>query len=299
MEKIVNSKLFLVMIASFSMYLLFLAMNVVFGFFANGIIDIIDILVVVFGAILDVRLWTLYMGTVRKEPENPKAEKMTAFFTCQKVMSIVLAVLVSLLLILMVSILPYMKLIGDAFDKLIYEDISVSEWYEQILQDDSGQNSYEKFLLSTGFTDEELNAIADELRSDIANDGIPDIVLQKGFGSIFKIAAVTVTVMLALFLAVLVLFAIYMSKIAKFWTDFGFTWNGYAPWRRGSRYLAWLGYVLSILIFIVGLFGIFTIPADLTLLICISASVAMFCFAKFTSKIQNIMEELYRLELNV
>lgn len=295
MEKIVGSRLYVVMAVAFTLYLVFMAMTVVLDVF-SGAWNIFNILLTVFGSILVFRIWTLYMGTVKKAPENPRAEKMTGFFTCQKVLSIILAVVVGLGALAILAVVPFSETIGNVFDKMMSEDCTV---YDLILEftddEEAAKEAYDQLLLTGGLTEEDYNELIDMTKEEFKD--LSTYAQEIGFAQLFRIASFITMIIMAMMILVYILFAVYMSKAVKFLTDFAVTWNGYAPWRRGARYAAGLGYFLSVVLFIVALFSIAFIPYDLRLLIYLCASVALFCFSKFTSKIQKTMDELYRLNI--
>ena len=299
MEKIVSSKLYVVMAAALTLYTVFAAMTALLKFFDGGGLDVFNILFSIFGGILAWRVWTLYMGTVKKAPENPRAEKMTAFFTCQKVFFIFTTVLLALGLLCLLLVLPYTVSIGNVLDKLIYEDGTMYDVVLAVVEDEEeAKLVYEEFLISSNVTEEEVNEVFDSLRDLYAkDDSIPDVIKNFRFGNMFTVVVIASTVTLVLGTVFCILFAIYMKSAARFMNDFCLTWNGYAPWIRGSAYAAGLGYFLSVILFIAALLSIMSIPASLNLLTNLSASVATFCFAKFTSKISKYMEELYKLNI--
>jgi len=297
MEKIVGSKLFLVMLISFTLYLVFLAMSVLFSF------NLFSVLLAVFGAILDWRLWTLYLGTVKKEPESPKAENMTPFFTCYKVLCIILAVLMALASLSMVLVMPAINFVGEKIDNLskISSDITIYDIvYEFTGDKEVADQLYDDFMVQSDLTEEEFRDAVEIIMSSITkNNFVANYIYKQGLGSFFKLIMIILTVFLVLMTAVCILLAVYMSKAVKFVTDFSVTWNGYAPWHRGMGYASGLGYFLSVVLFIVALINISSIPSDISFLVYLCGSVALFCFSKFTVTIQRTMDELYRLDLNV
>ena len=299
MEKIVSSKLYVVMAVALTLYTVFSAMTALLKFFNGAGLDVFNILFSIFGGILAWRVWTLYMGTVKKAPENPRAERMTAFFTCQKVFSIIMAVLLSLATLCLLLIMPFAKTFGNVFDKLIHEDgMMYDVILEMIGDEEEAKASYEEFLISSDMTEEQVDEMFDSLRELYAeDDSLPSVIKDFKFGDLFRIGVIVATVIAALGAVMFILFAVYMTKAMKFINDFSLTWNGYAPWIRGSAYTAGLGYFLSVILFIVALTGITAIPASLGLLSNLSAAVATFCFARFTSKISKYMEELYKLNI--
>ena len=308
MEKIVSSKLYVVMAAALTLYTLFAAMSVILNLSLGGGFDIFNILTAIFGGILAWRVWTLYMGSVKKTVDNPPAEKMTAFFTCQKVLSIILAVVVGLGALTMFAVaVPYSGVVGDTLDKFISNDYSFKEVYDEIMLEASEESgvdvseyemAYDEFILSSGMSEDEWEDVWAEIKGSlIENKESSPYIKDMGYGQLFKIVVWVISVGLLLICITFVLLAIYMSIAVKFVIDFSVTWNGFAPWRRGSRYASGLGYFLSVILFIAALFGIFSLPNDISLLTNLAASVAMFCFAKFTAKVQKYMDELYRLNI--
>jgi hypothetical protein len=172
--------------------------------------------------------------------------------------------------------------------------------YLALLNDEEmAQISYDQFIFSSNLTEEELNAAIDEIRDKIYNAEAYSLIKEYGFGELLEIASIVIIALLGVLLLGLVLIAVYMSKAVKFITDFSITWDGLAPWKRTAKYAAGLGYFLSGALLVVALFGVFTFRYNLSLIIYLCASVSMFCFARFTAKVRYIMEELYRLELNV
>lgn len=166
MEKIVGSRLYVVMAVAFTLYLVFMAMTVVLDVF-SGAWNIFNILLTVFGSILVFRVWTLYMGTVKKAPENPRAEKMTGFFTCQKVLSIILAVVIGLGTLAILAVVPFSETIGNVFDKMMSEDCTV---YDLILEftddEEAAKEAYDQLLLTGGLTEEDYNELIDMTKEE-------------------------------------------------------------------------------------------------------------------------------------
>jgi hypothetical protein len=129
------------------------------------------------------------------------------------------------------------------------------------------------------------------------NELVGKLISNYGWGTLFRVAVYVIAISSALALIFNILLAVYMTGATKFITDFCATWDGFAPWRRGVRYGAWLGYLISFSLLVYTVFNLTSIPYDLSFLTSLCACVATFCFAKFTVKICSIMEELYKLDI--
>lgn len=297
LEKIVGSKLFLVMAISLTLYLVFLAMEITMA------INVLSLVLLLFGIMLVWRMWTLRIATVNKDPESPLAGRLTGFFTVQKVISIITAVLLAVVSLVMFSVLPYTQPIVDNIDELsmISSPITVGHVVYAFCEDAALADEVYAEIEAQGMLEymQEYITFMEEAFSELTmqNEFVGEFIITYGWGRLFQIVMYVIAIFSAIALIFNILLAVYMNSATKFITDFCQTWDGFAPWRRGVRYGAWLGYLTSFALFVYTVFNLTSIPFDLSFLTSLCACVATFCFAKFTVKICSIMEELYKLDI--